>query len=88
LGRRVDKQSNVQVNITVFRSDKTIIFETEPSDALPDVFFENEMSFAITNGNHMGNVQNQNIMVEGFLLLWIPSSLIVLPLVMEPKVIK
>jgi hypothetical protein len=50
-----------RVNITVFRSDKTIIFETEPSDALPDVFFENEMSFAITNGNHMGNVQNQNI---------------------------
>jgi hypothetical protein len=28
---------------------------------LPDVFFENEMSFAITNGNHMGNIQNQNI---------------------------
>ena len=55
------RASNVEVNITVFRSDKTIIFETEPSDALPDVFFENEMSFAITNGNHMGNIQNQNI---------------------------
>jgi len=55
------RASNVEVNITVFRSDKTIIFETEPSDALPDVFFENEMSFAITNGNHMGNVQNQDI---------------------------
>ena len=61
IGRRVDKESNVEVNITVFRSDKTLIFETEPSDALPDVFFENEMSFAITNGNHMGNVQNQDI---------------------------
>ena len=60
-GKRVDKESNVQVNITVFRSDKTLIFETEPSDALPDVFFENEMSFSITNGNHMGNVQNQDI---------------------------
>jgi hypothetical protein len=59
LGKRVDKQSNVQVNITVFRSDKTLIFETEPSDSLPDVFFENEMSFAITGGYHMGNVQNQ-----------------------------
>ena len=61
IGRRVDKESNVEVNITVFRSDKTIIFETLPSDALPDVFFENEMSFAITNGNHMGNIQNQDI---------------------------
>ena len=55
------RASNVEVNITVFRSDKTIIFETLPSDALPDVFFENEMSFAITNGNHMGNIQNQDI---------------------------
>jgi hypothetical protein len=55
------RDSNVEVNITVFRSDKTIIFETQPSDALPDVFFENEMSFAIVNGNHQGNIQNQNI---------------------------
>ena len=55
------RDSNVSVNITVFRSDKVIIFETEPSDALPDVFFENEMSFAIVNGNHQGNIQNQDI---------------------------
>ena len=55
------RASDVEVNITVFRSDKTLIFETQPSDALPDVFYENEMSFAIVNGNHMGNIQNQNI---------------------------
>ena len=55
------RASSVEVSITVFRSDKTLIFETLPSEALPDVFFENEMSFAITNGNHMGNIQNQNI---------------------------
>jgi hypothetical protein len=55
------RASNVEVNITVFRSEKNLIFETEPTDALPDVFFENEMSFAITGGNHMGNIQNQNI---------------------------
>ena len=55
------RASSVEVNITVFRSDKTIIFETLPSDSLPDVFFENEMSFAIVNGNHQGNIQNQNI---------------------------
>lgn len=58
---RSQRQSNVEVNITVFRSDKTIIFETQPSDSLPDVFFENEMSFPIVNGNHQGNIQNQNI---------------------------
>jgi len=55
------RASDVEVNITVFRSDKTIIFETQPSEALPDVFFENEMSFEIVNGNHMGNIQNQDI---------------------------
>jgi len=55
------RDSNVEVNIVVFRSDKTIIFETQPSDALPDVFFENDMSFAIVNGNHQGNIQNQDI---------------------------
>ncbi len=56
-----NRDSNVQVNITVFRADNSIIFETEPSDALPDVFFENDMSFPIINGNHQGNIQNQNI---------------------------
>ena len=55
------RASTVEVNITVFRSDKTLIFETQPSDALPDVFFENEMSFSIVNGNHTGNIQDQNV---------------------------
>ena len=53
--------SSVEVNIVVVRSDKTIIFETQPSDALPDVFFENEMSFEIINGNHIGNLQDQDV---------------------------
>jgi hypothetical protein len=61
IGYPNSRASNAEVNITVFRSDKTVIFETEPSDALPDVFFENEMSFPIVNGNHQGNIQNQNI---------------------------
>lgn len=55
------RASTVEVNFTVFRSDKTIIFETQPSGALPDVFFENELSLPIVAGNHMGNIQNQNI---------------------------
>lgn len=55
------RASSVEVSITVFRSDRTVIFETQPSEALPDVFFENEMSFAISNGNHMGNIQDQDI---------------------------
>ena len=52
----------IDLEVTVYRATNTIIWETEPSDALPDVFFENNLSFAIdANGNHQGNVQNQNI---------------------------
>ena len=56
------RRSTVIANIEVFRAETTMIFETEPSDALPDVFFENNLSFGIdADGNHLGNVQNQDI---------------------------
>jgi len=52
----------VAATITVFRADSLVVLETEPLDALPDVFFENELSFPIdSEGNHGGNVQNQDI---------------------------
>jgi hypothetical protein len=53
------RRSTVIVNIEVFRAETTMIFETEPTDALPDVFFENNLSLPIVNGFHTGNVQNQ-----------------------------
>jgi hypothetical protein len=52
-------KSCVDVTFSVVRADTTIIFETEPTDTLPDVFFENNLSFGIEDGNHQGNVQNQ-----------------------------
>jgi hypothetical protein len=56
------RQYCATADITVFRAIDTIIFETEPTDALPDVFYENNLSFSIdSNGNHMGNVVDQNI---------------------------
>lgn len=56
------RRSTIIANVEVFRADNTIIFETEPSDALPDVFFENDLSLSIdANGNHSGNVQDQDI---------------------------
>lgn len=52
----------VTADFQVFRSISTIIFETEPQDALPDVFFENNLSFGIDAlGNHLGNLRDQNI---------------------------
>ena len=56
---RSGRRSYAYATITVFRAEKTFIFETEPIDALPDVFFENELSLPIQNGFHLGNVQNQ-----------------------------
>lgn len=51
----------IDANITVFRAIDTIIFETEPTDALPDVWYENNLSFPIdrATGFHQGNVQDQ-----------------------------
>jgi hypothetical protein len=61
-GRNNERKYCVYADIEVFRSIDTIIFETEPLDASPDIFFENNLSFAIdADGNHSGNVQNQNI---------------------------
>lgn len=53
------RKSKVQVNINIFRASKTVVLETEPSDTLPDVFFENHKVYAIENGLHLGDTQNQ-----------------------------
>ena len=38
----------VKAKIEVFRATNVIIFETEPQDALPDIFFENNLSLVLT----------------------------------------
>ena len=54
-------KSSVEAEFQVYRADTTFVFETEPSDTLPDVFFENNESFEINAlGEHQGNIQNQN----------------------------
>ncbi len=56
-----NKVSWVEANIEVYRADSLFVFETEPADSLPDVFFENNLSFDInTQGEHQGNIANQN----------------------------
>lgn len=61
-GRERKRQSCVEVNFTVIRATTVIVFETEPTDTLPDVFFENNLSFSIDPfGNHSGNIQDQDI---------------------------
>ena len=58
------KTSRAWGQVQVYRSNGTMIFETEPVDTTPDIFFENDQSFSIVNGNHMGNVTNQDIAAE------------------------
>ena len=60
IGGHDKRQSCTSANVQVFRSNNLFIFETEPQDSLPDIFFENDLSFAIDeNGYHDGNVQTQ-----------------------------
>jgi hypothetical protein len=51
------RKSSVTAKITTFRSTNTLIFETQPSDTLPDVFFENNLSFPIdpSTSDHLSN---------------------------------
>jgi hypothetical protein len=50
------RRSSITTKITVFRADTLMVFETFPTDTLPDVFFENNLSFPIDNkGNHLSN---------------------------------
>lgn len=61
------RASSVLVNIEVFRLKTLLVFETQATDALPDVFFENELSLPITNGYHIGNVQDQTLNVPAII---------------------
>ena len=60
--RYKERRATVNVNIEVIRFSSTIAFETIPSDALPDLWYENNLSLSIgANGAHTGNVQSQNL---------------------------
>ena len=56
-----ENKSLVEAEFQIYRASSLFIFETEPANSLPDVFFENNLSFDInTLGEHQGNVMNQN----------------------------
>jgi hypothetical protein len=54
------RASKISATIQIFRAENLIVFETEPTEALPDVFYENNLSLPITGGYHMGNVPGGN----------------------------
>tara|TARA_R110002012_G_scaffold22228_5_gene77255 strand:+ start:1645 stop:7323 length:5679 start_codon:yes stop_codon:yes gene_type:complete len=59
--------SNSEIEIVVERANSggVIVFETVPSNASPDIWYENDLSFTINDiGEHNGNLQPQNIQTQ------------------------
>ena len=61
-GRRDKLNSSAEGRVIITRRSSLLVFETEPQDALPDLWYESSTSYPIdtTNGYHEGNVQNQS----------------------------
>tara|TARA_R110000765_G_scaffold13590_4_gene40661 strand:+ start:4804 stop:10521 length:5718 start_codon:yes stop_codon:yes gene_type:complete len=51
-GSSENRRSRITMSIQVFKSDNTLVFETEPTDAAPGIFFEGSDTFNITNNFH------------------------------------
>lgn len=67
IGQKERKRSSIIATVDVFRAETLMVFETEPLDANPDIFFENNLSLPITNGFHDGNIQNQTTTVPAII---------------------
>lgn len=55
----VDRNAYINVNINVVKSGTLLVLETEPIDNDNEIYYEGHDSYAITNGYHQGDVQNQ-----------------------------
>lgn len=52
----------IEARIIIQKTGDNLIFETEPTNAIPNVYYENHETFSIDSlGNHMCNVQSQDI---------------------------
>ncbi len=59
--------SNSEIEITVERANQggVVVFETLPSDASPDIWYENNLNFNVnTNGEHQGTQANQRVQTK------------------------
>ncbi len=60
-GSSPNRRSRVKASLAITRATDVVVFETEPSPALPDLWYESSQSFLIDqqNGRYYGNVQDQ-----------------------------
>ena len=61
--------STISCYVRIIRSDNTVIFETIPFEAAPDIFYIGSETFDITGGFHMGNEQDQTALLSAESLL-------------------
>ena len=55
------KETNNKMSIEIIRAGNLIVFETQPLDAAPNLWYESSEVFDINEiGEHQGNVQDQN----------------------------
>jgi len=53
--------ANVDTNFNLIQSDFPSLFETVPVDTNQDIYYELSQTYPIIDGNHYGNVDNQDI---------------------------
>ena len=54
-----NRRSLAKARIRIVRANDLIVFETQPQDALPDLWYESSVSYDIVGGFHEGNIRNQ-----------------------------
>lgn len=57
VAKKSQRRSSITTQIIITKADDACIFETEPTDTIPDIFFENERSYPIdpVTGSHLSN---------------------------------
>ncbi len=72
-GRSDKRRSSLKMDVQIIRSEATLVFESEPLDASPGIFYEGEDNYDITGGLHMSgtnvNDVNQTASVDGVVYL-------------------
>ena len=58
-GSSANRKAILYSRLITKRRSNLLVFETEPQDALPDLWYESSTSYPITSGLHTGNIQNQ-----------------------------
>ena len=69
VGGARNRPSVLKADIEVIRASSLLVFETEPTEAIPDVFFEGSKVFQIdqANGFHLGDIQDQTASLPAIL---------------------